>query len=286
MKFRKKHKDTLPMLSMVGPISVWLMAFLALPLLYVIAISFMNKGAYGGVELGFTLKNYADILNPTYAKVAWKSLLLAFNTSWICLLIGYPFAYFISKMSSRTKGIVLLLIMLPFWTNGLIRLNGWTNVLRDSGFVNTLLLKIGIIDTPITMMYTNGAILFGMVYTFIPFMILPLQTSISKLDPALTEAAQDLGAKKIRTFLRVTLPLTVPGIFAGTIMVFIPTLGAYYISDIMGGGNSTLLGNLIKNQFMVARNWPSGAAFSVMLIVFTLLALKIYTMLGDVEDLR
>jgi spermidine/putrescine transport system permease protein len=179
----------------------------------------------------------------------------------------------------------MLLIMLPFWINGLIRLNGWANVLRDTGLVNTVLMHIGIIQKPIEMMFTDGSILFGMVYTFFPFMVLPIHTSISKIDKSLIEAAQDLGATRVKTFIRVIFPLTVPGVFAGVIQVFIPSLGAFYVADIMGGGNTTLLGNLIKNQFLSARNWPLGAALSVALILFTLMVMRLYSRVGNIEDM-
>ena len=279
----KGHRGDI--LCLVGPLFLWMVLFLALPLLYVIAISFLEKGVYGGVQAIFTLENYTALWNPTYGKVIWRSIVLAFWTSVICLLISYPFSFILSRFSGKYQGFCVLLIMLPFWINHLIRLNGWSNILRDSGVINTFLLKLGVISEPITMMYTDGATLFGMVYALFPYMVLPLNNSISKLDHSLIEAAHDLGASRISTFFRVILPLTLPGIFAGTIQVFIPSLDAFYIADVMGGGNSTLLGNLIKDQFMAARNWPSGAAFSVILILFTLLVLKLYTKVGNLEDL-
>lgn len=282
---KKKNKNWPTILFMVGPTALWLFLFLLIPMVYVVLMSFWTKGTYGGVEMTFTLENYQKIFQSLYLKVTWKSIVMAFETSLICLLISYPFAFLLCKIPEEKRGLLTLLIMLPFWVNGLIRLNGWSNILRDSGFVNTFLMKIGLIDAPITMMYTDGAVLFGMVYTLFPFMVLPLQTSISKLDKSLIEAANDLGAKKIRTFIRVIFPLTLPGIFAGTIQVFIPSLGAFFVADVMGGGSSTYLGNLIQNQFLVARNWPFGAAFSVILIVFTLLVLKLYSKVGDLDDL-
>ena len=283
---KRKNKDRGAILAFVGPLAVWMLLFLALPLVYVIFISFMKKGTYGGVQLAFTLENYALFLDPTYIKVIWKSIVLAFWTSFICLLISYPFSYVLMrKISAKKRGICILLIMLPFWISELIRLNGWSNILRDSGLLNTLLMKLHLISKPLTMMYTDGATLFGMVYALFPFMVLPLNNSIGKLDPTLIEASHDLGASKMRTFFRVILPLTVPGIFAGTIQVFIPSLGAFYIADVMGGGNSTLLGNLIKDQFLTARNWPAGAALSVILIIFTLILLKVYTKFGSLSDL-
>jgi spermidine/putrescine transport system permease protein len=278
-------KKYFPILFMVGPTAIWLFAFLLMPLLYSVAMSFATKGLYGGIEWIFDPYNYADMLKLTYLSVALRSLKLAWNTSLVCLLISFPFAYILTKISKQWKGFCMLLIMLPFWINGLIRLNGWANILRDTGFINRILLSIGIIQKPLEMLYTEGSVLFGMVYAFFPFMVLPIHTSLSKIDKNLLEAAQDLGATRVRTFVRVILPLTVPGIFAGVIQVFIPSLGAFYISDIMGGGNSTYLGNLIKNQFLSARNWPLGAAFSVILIVFTLIVMKLYTKVGSMEDM-
>ena len=281
----KPRKNTRLILVMVGPTALWLLLFLLLPLIYVVYISFMTKGLYGGIQNIFTLKNYTSVVSELYMKVTLKSVKMAFQTSLICLLIGYPFSYLLSKTSKKVSGFLMLLLMLPFWVNGLVRLNGWTNILRDSGFVNTLLLKLGIISKPITMMYTNGAVLFGMVYCLLPFMILPLHTSISKLDNSLVEASMDLGAGKLHTFTRVILPQTLPGIFAGTIQVFIPSIGAFFVADVMGGGSATYLGNLIQAQFLTARNWPLGAAFSVLLIIFTLIILALYSKVGSLDDL-
>lgn len=287
MKTRKpKHlqKNTFPILSMVGPTGLWLLLFLAFPMVYVLAISVMTKSYYHGVEWVFSLEGYKSLFRSRYLKITWDSLLLALKTSIICLIVGYPFAYILSKMRPVVKGFCLLLVMLPFWINGLIRLDGWANIIRDSGIINTFLQHVGLISKPIKMFKTDGAVLFGMVYTFLPFMILPLQTSISKIDKSLVEASRDLGCNKFRTFVRVILPLSTPGIFSGMIQVFIPSLGAFYISDIMGS-NHLLLGNLIKNLFMSEKNWPAGSALSVLLIVFTLIALKLYSKIGNLDDL-
>ena len=285
MKKRSMNPKSLRILVMVGPSALWLLLFLAIPLVYVVVMSFCTRGLYGGVQYKLSFESYRSIFSSLYLKVTWKSLLMAFETCVICLLISYPFAWFLSRVPKRLSGILMLLVILPFWVSALLRLNGWSNILRDSGIINTLLLKAGIIKHPITMMYTDGAVLFGMVYCMVPFMILPLHTSISKLDYSLIEAAMDLGASPLRTFLRVILPATLPGIFAGTIQVFIPSLGAFFVSDVMGGGNSVYLGNLIQNQFLVARNWPLGAAFSVLLIVFTLVMLRLYSRIGSLDDL-
>lgn len=283
---RKKHlqKNTVPILSMVGPTGLWLLLFLAFPMVYVLAISVMTKSYYHGVEWVFSLESYKSLFQSRYLKITWDSLLLALKTSVICLIVAYPFAYILSKMSPALKGFCLLLVMLPFWINGLIRLDGWANIIRDSGIINTFLMHLGVISKPIRMFKTDGAVLFGMVYTFLPFMILPLQTSISKIDSSLIEASRDLGCNRFRTFVRIILPLSAPGIFSGIIQVFIPSLGAFYISDIMGS-NHLLLGNLIKNLFISEKNWPAGAALSVILIAFTLAALKLYSKIGNMDDL-
>jgi len=285
MKKRSLNPNFLRILVMVGPSALWLLLFLAVPLVYVVVMSFCTRGLYGGIQYQLSFASYKSIFSSLYLKVTWKSLLMAFETCVICLLISYPFSWFLSRVPKRRHGILMLLVILPFWVSALLRLNGWSNILRDSGIVNTLLIKAGIISKPITMMYTDGAVLFGMVYCMVPFMILPLHTSISKLDHSLVEAAMDLGANRFRTFIRVILPATLPGIFAGTIQVFIPSLGAFFVADVMGGGNSVYLGNLIQNQFLVARNWPLGAAFSVLLIVFTLVMLRLYTRIGSLDDL-
>ncbi len=278
-------KQRLPALVMVGPIVVWLALFIVIPLIYVFAISFMNRGLYSGVVMEFTLDNYIQLLDLEYLNIFWKSILLAVETSVICLLLGYPFAMIMARADKRMKPAMMLLIMLPFWTNSLIRTYGWNTLLRSEGIINNLLLRLGLIQKPLELLYTDGAVLLGMVYTLFPFMVLPLYSSIEKLDPSLMEAAGDLGARRVRSFLRVMLPLTAPGIFAGTIQVFIPTLGYFFISDMMGGGKTMYIGNLIKNQFLSARNWPLGAALSILLILLTLLLMKLYSRVGKMEDM-
>lgn len=278
-------KQRLPALVMVGPIVIWLALFIVIPLIYVFAISFMNRGLYSGVVMEFTLDNYIQLLDLEYLNIFWKSILLAVETSVICLLLGYPFAMIMARADKRMKPAMMLLIMLPFWTNSLIRTYGWNTLLRSEGIINNLLLRLGLIQKPLELLYTDGAVLLGMVYTLFPFMVLPLYSSIEKLDSSLMEAAGDLGARRVRSFLRVMLPLTAPGIFAGTIQVFIPTLGYFFISDMMGGGKTMYIGNLIKNQFLSARNWPLGAALSILLILLTLLLMKLYSRVGKMEDM-
>ncbi len=269
----------------VGPTVVWLGIFLFLPLVYVILITFLTKNAYGGVDFIFTLDNYKNLFNSEYLKVFWDSILLSFETTVICLLAGYPFAYILANAPKRWKSFLVLLLMLPFWTNSLIRTYGWNTLLRTEGIINHLLLGIGLIKEPLEMLYTNQAVLLGMVYALLPFAVLPLYTSIEKLDKSLLEAGSDLGASRVHVFTRIVLPLTMPGIFAGSIQTFIPSLGFFFISDMMGGAKTMYIGNLIKNQFLSARNWPFGAALSIVLIVITLVLMRLYTRVGSLEDM-
>lgn len=283
VKTKKKRIPLVQLASfflMVGPVILWLLIFVAAPLVYILVISFMEKGVYGGVVYNVNFQNYLRIFDALYLNIFFVSIIIAMATTVLCLLLGYPFAYIIARASDRNKNILMSLIMLPFWTNSLIRTYGWIILLRTNGTFNSLLASAHLISHPLQMLYTNGAVMIGMVYTLFPFMVLPLYSSIEKLDYSLLEAANDLGAKPRRAFWRVTLPLTVPGIFAGCIQVFIPTLGYFFISDLLGGGNSILIGNLIRNQFLSARDWPFGAALSILLIVFTIVLMRIYKHFG------
>ena len=283
---KKKSKKTISLLTMVGPVGFWLIVFVAIPLVYILAISFMKKGTYGDIEFVFTLENYKQVIDPLYLKVFISSIWMAVITTVLCILIGYPFAYFIAKKTEVKRTLLMAMVIVPFLTNSLIRTYGWTILLRTEGIINTILIKLNIISEPLKLMYNDFGVILVMVYTLLPFMIMPLYASIEKLDKSLLEASKDLGAKSVKTFLKVTLPLTLPGIFAGTIMVFIPTLGYFFIPDLIGGSKSMLVGNLIKNQFMSARNWPLGAALSLVLIIFALVMVGLYKKSGgDMEDI-
>ncbi len=281
----KKRTLRMAPIVMIGPTVLWLAFFLMLPLALVVGISFLTRNGYGGVNFAFSISSYLEMAQGDYFHVFVSSFGLSLATTVICLLIGYPFAFVIAKSSEKVKPFLVLLLMLPFWINSMIRIYGWNTLLRSSGLINLLLMKLGITATPIEMLYTDGAVLLGMVYDLLPFTVLPIYTSIEKLDPSLIEAASDLGAKKASTFVRVILPLTMPGIFAGSIQTFIPSLGLFYISDMMGGAKTMYIGNLIKNQFMSARNWPLGAALSLVLILVTLILMKLYTRVGSLDDM-
>lgn len=261
---------------MIGPAAFWMGCFVALPLVLVVLVSFMQRGLHGGIEYQFTIDNYVKMLNPMYFKILWSSVELSFLTTVICLITAYPFAYFIAKAPKAIRGILLMLTILPFWTNSLVRTYAWIVLLRTEGLINNVLMSLGFISAPLQMLYNETAVLVGLVYVLFPFMVLPLYTSIEKLDPALLEAASDLGAAPYKAFLKVTLPLTKPGIMAGAILTFIPSLGYFFIPDLMGGSKTMLISNLIKNQFLTARDWPFGSAISIVLIVITLVLLFLY----------
>ncbi|MFT4415264.1 spermidine/putrescine ABC transporter permease PotB [Fredinandcohnia humi] len=272
---------------MVSPVALWMLAFLFIPILLILLVSFMSRGTYGGIEYIFTIQNYARFFDSLYLDILLMSILLATATTVICIIFGYPFAYIIARSSPKYRTLLLFLVIIPFWTNSLIRTYAWIILLRTEGVINHLLMGLGIISEPLGLLYNNGAILVGLVYTLFPFMVLPLYASIEKLDKSYLEAASDLGAKGWQTFLKITLPLTMPGIVAGSLLVFIPTLGLFFIPDLMGGAKTMMIGNLIKNQFLTARDWPFGAASSIILVILTMILIFVYLRIskGNKDDL-
>lgn len=279
-------KLNLPMITMLSPVIFLVMFFVALPLIYVLVLSFCTTNENYQIVFSFNLDNYLKLFDPNYLQIYAYSILIAAITTFLCIVLGYPFAYYIATSKPAIRNILYLMVIIPFWTNSLIRIYGWKSFLGASGFLNSFLINIGLIEEPIEFLYNKGTVILGMTYTLFPFMVLPLYTSIEKLDMTLVEAAKDLGANKISAFTKVILPLTSSGIFAGAIMVFIPSLGYFFISDILGGGKSELIGNLIERQFQSSNNWPLGSALSIGLIILTLLLVKLYTKLGGkLEDL-
>lgn len=273
---KNKKKKEVGHLITLSPVTLWLLAFLLVPLGIVVGMSFLTRGAYGQVELKFTLDNYIKAFNPLYIKVLLSSLWMSLLTTGICLLVGYPFAYFIAKAPKKYRTILLMLIIIPFWTNSLIRTYAWIVLLRTTGIINSYLIDFHLITQPIQMLYTEGSVLLGLVYTLFPFMVLPLYASIESLDKSYLEAASDLGASPIKAFFKITVPLTMPGIIAGSILVYIPTLGLFFIPDLMGGSKIMLISNLIKNQFLTARDWPFGSAVSIIIILLTFVFIGVY----------
>lgn len=282
----KKRHSRLPMLAQAGPVSLWMILFVTIPMLFVIYISFMTRGTFGGVEYVFSIDSYQTLLDVIYFKVIAKSFRVAVVTTVLCLLVGYPFAYYIARKPPEVASRLIMLIMIPFWTNSLMRLNSWLLLFQTSGPVNNFLQWTGLVDRPITFIYTDGLVVLGLITNMLPFAVLPLYSSIEKLQKSLLEASADLGATPSQTFFKVTLPLTFPGIFSAIILVFIPSLGIYTVSDILGGGKVLYIGNIIKNQFGSIRNWPLGAALSVLLLVITGLLIFIYTRFAKIEDME
>lgn len=270
----------------VIPLYIWMVLLVGVPLLYVFAISFFKRGPLGNIVFEFTLDNYMRIFDPLYLKVFGISILTALAATAITLLVGYPFAYFTAKQSKRRKGLILLLVIIPFWTSGLVRMSGWIILLRSEGVINHLLMSLHLIDAPLKLLYNYGAVMVGMVYTLLPFMIMPLYNSIEKLDWSVVEAARDLGASKSRAFLTVTLPQTAPGIVSGCMLVFVPSIGMFFISDLLGGAKAMLLGNLIQNQFSVVRDWPFGAALSVLMMLCSLIFIFAYSKVSGGKDME
>ncbi len=283
--FRNFNRDDLRAGLLISPAFFWLVVFFLIPLCILFVYSFCQKGVYGGVTWNFTLDNYRNVLNPIYIKIVLYSFWVAFLNTVICLIIGYPMAYYIStRKSTRLKNSLILLVILPFWTNFLVRTYSWMILLRDSGLINTLLLNAGFIDEPLKLLFTRTAVIIGLVYGYLPFMVLPLYASIEKIDPSLMEAAHDLGANSFKAFLKVMLPLTFPGIVAGCILVFVPTLGAYITPDLLGGAKDMMIGNLIQMQFLKSKNWPFGSSLSFIVMIIVLALLVLYIKFGDLEE--
>lgn len=263
-------------LLLLLPGAAWLLLFGIIPLGLVVVYSFATRGVYGGIELRWTLEHYRRLIDPLYLVILWRSLGLAAATTVICLLMGYPLAYAIANAPARWKSRLLLLVVIPFWTNFLIRTYAWIIILRSEGLLNALLTSTGIISEPLSMLYTPWAVLVGFVYNWLPFMVLPIYASLEKINRSYVEAAMDLGAKGAAVLTKVIIPLSLPGIAAGSILVFIPALAMFAIPDLLGGARSMMIGNMIKNQFLSARNWPFGSAASVGLIVLMLAAMLLY----------
>ncbi|MCI8622291.1 MAG: ABC transporter permease [Provencibacterium sp.] len=271
---------------LVAPLYLVTIVLVFLPLIYIVALSFLKKDVLWGVTNEWTLGNYRQMLDPVYLKTFVDSLKLAFATTVITTLLGYPFGYFMAKLPPRWRNLCMLLVVVPFWTNALIRIYGWMILLRAKGVLNTALMALGILSQPMKILYTYSAVLIGMVYSLLPFMILPVYNSVEKMDWSLVEASRDLGATAIEAFFTVTLKLTLPGVLSGFVLVFVPSIGLFFISDLLGGGKIMLVGNLIKNQLLQARDWPFGAALSVVMMLLTLLIILLYRKITGAKDLE
>ncbi|WP_330943713.1 spermidine/putrescine ABC transporter permease PotB [Vibrio diabolicus] len=251
--------------AIIALIVGWLTLFVLVPNVMIIGTSFLTRDEANLIEMTFTFDNYLRLLDPLYAKVLMHSFYMAIVATLLCLVIGYPFAYIVAKMPEKWRPFMLFLVIVPFWTNSLIRTYGLKIALGTQGILNKSLMAMEIIDKPLRIMYTETAVMIGLVYILLPFMILPLYSAIEKLDNTYIEAAKDLGANKLQTITKVILPLTMPGIIGGCLLVLLPALGMFYISDLLGGAKNLLIGNVIKSQVLNARDWPFGAATSIAL---------------------
>ncbi|GHZ43564.1 TPA: spermidine/putrescine ABC transporter permease PotB [Vibrio cholerae] len=258
----------------------WLVLFVLIPNLMIIGTSFLTRDEANLIKFAFTFENYTRLLDPLYGKVMLHSFYMAIVATLICLVIGYPFAYMVAKMPEKWRPFMLFLIIVPFWTNSLIRTYGLKIVLGTQGILNQALMSLGLIDAPLRIMFTETAVMIGLVYILLPFMILPLYSAIEKLDGTYIEAARDLGANKFQTLVRVILPLTMPGIIGGCLLVLLPALGMFYIADLLGGAKNLLIGNVIKSQVLNARDWPFGAATSIALTLAMAIMLYAYYRAG------
>lgn len=284
-------------LLLISPTVLWMVVLLIIPLALIMVTSLGRRSPDGNIIYAFSFANYLRLLGVSlhascggqappcfdslYATILWRSILLGVETTVLVILIGYPLAYFIARAPARRRNVYLFLVLVPLWTNFVIRLYAWIILLRAEGVINTALgwgfSLFHLPFEPLQLLYTPGAVLAGMVYEFLPFMILPMYTSLEKIEPKLYEAASDLGANAFRRFWRVTLPLSLPGIVAGTVLVFVPVMGAFIVSDILGGRQVILVGNLIQRQFLDARDPAFGSAASVILMVLTLAVTLFYT---------
>lgn len=273
------------MLTLV-PIYAFTLIFVVFPLIYMVYLSFMSRAKVWGIETVFTLQNYKRILEPLYLNTFISSFKLAFISTVLIALLGYPFGYYMARLSDRWKKRMMTLIMIPFWTSSLIRLYGWIIVFRSNGVLDLLLMKLHIIEKPLKLLYSYEAVITGMIYTLLPFMILSVYSSVEKMDWNLVEASRDLGAGSIKAFFTITLPLTLPGLMSGIILSFVPSMGLFFIADILGGNKIVLVGSLIQEQLTKGRNLPFAAALSVILMLLTSILIWIYRKIFHTKDLE
>jgi spermidine/putrescine transport system permease protein len=260
----------------LSAIWVWLIIFALIPFIFTFTTSILTQDPTNIVSFKFTSQNYWQLLNRSYLKITLQSVYLAASCTLICLLIGYPFAFIIARVRAKFRGLFFLLVIIPFWTSSLIRTYAIMAIIKAKGILNTLLLTLGIIHQPLSILYSYTAVLIGCVYDFLPFMIVPLYANIEKLNMEYIEAARDLGAGKIRTFFKIIIPLTLPGIMGGIVLVFLPAMTMFYIPVLLGGAKNMLLGNLIESSFLTANNWPQGAAISIVITFIMSLLIFIY----------
>ena len=283
---RLKRKQARGQFLMALPLILFTVLFIVGPIVYMVVLSFLTRGETWGVVPEFTLKNYGDITQPVYLQTFGQSLRLAVISTLLVIALGYPFGYFMAKLGPKWKKRTMLLLMIPFWTSSLIRLYGWIIIFRAGGVLDTVLQALHITSEPLKLLYTYPAVVVGMIYALLPFMIFAVYSSAEKLDFSLVEAARDLGASPMQAFLTVSLKLTLPGLLSGVVLTFVPSMGLFFIADILGGNKVVLVGNLIQEQLMKAHNWPFAAALSLVLLLLTTVIIWLYRKLSGVKDLE
>lgn len=281
-----KKKKSFGLFLTVLPLYLFTLCFVLGPLLYMIALSFATRGDGSSVVWNFTLDNYRKIGEPVYLQSFVQSFQLAFTSTGLIILLGYPFGYYMAKLSPKWKKRMMLLIMVPFWISSLIRMYGWIIILQAKGVLNRILMKLGILEEPLKILYSYPAVVIGMIYALLPFLVLAVYSSAEKMDWSLLEAARDLGANGIQAFFTITFKLTLPGLLTGIILTFIPSMGLFFIADILGGNKIVLVGSVIQDQLTRGSNWPFAAALAVVLMVLTSLMILVYRKVTHVKDLE
>jgi spermidine/putrescine transport system permease protein len=296
-----RGKKNLQLFGLISPGALWILIFFNLPIMIVLFISFVERGRAGGIKLPpeYTLDNYAQFFNACVSQFAGEtcnpflylgifgnSVRIALIVTLWCILLGYPLAYFISKQKPIWRDALMVLVIIPFWTNFLVRTYALKSVLATEGLLNNFLISLRLINQPLDLMFNEFAVVLGLIYGYLPFAVLPMYASIEKFDHTLMEAAADLGAPPNRAFWRIMLPMTLPGVVAALVLVFVPVVGAFITPDIMGGGKVEMIGTLINRQFGVARNWPFGSAISFVLMLLVLIGVIAYFRSGGEESRR
>ena len=283
---KKKTSGDKGNMALLAPMYIFTILFVGLPILYMFLLSFLTRAEVWGVDFHFTLENYKRILEPLYLNTFKDSLNLAAITTVFVFLLGYPYGYIMARMNAVWKKRMMLLIMIPFWTSALIRLYGWIIVFRSNGVLDKLLMGLGITEEPLKLLYSYPAVVVGMIYALLPFMILSVYSSAEKLDYSLVEAAKDLGASSWKAFWTVSFKLTLPGVMSGVILTFVPSMGLFYIADILGGNKIVLVGSVIQEQMTKGRNQPFAAALSVVLLILTMIMIRLYKKLTGTSELE
>lgn len=280
---KKKAGYLSSVLLTIGPMGLWTVLFFTFPFLYVLLVSFCTRDEFGNVVYQFTLKAYETLLKPTYMTIIYRTILMSVVVTFFVILIAYPYAYIASRARKAVQNAMIIGIIVPFWTNSLLRIYAIMNVTSKNGMINTLLMNLGIIQEPLQILYTPFAVYFGMIYSLLPLMVMPLYSNMQKIDPAVLEAGRDLGASSFQLFRKVIFPLSIPGIMGGLVLVFVPSMFSFYVADALGGGKMIIIGNVISNQFSTSKNWPFGAAMAVLVMVLSTIIIALNNKVSSLE---